>query len=87
MKTKSIHGVRTGNHSNPNVLKTAQRHEMGWKKGDATKRPDGSKFAQGGSVRGHQTTDDGKGGWSAKDGSSRPSGKSFSRGGRAKEKC
>ena len=25
LKTKTIHGVRTGNHSNPNVVKATQR--------------------------------------------------------------
>lgn len=88
MKTKTIHGVPTGNHCNPNVLAAARRAggDGGWKKGDATEKPDGKKFASGGSV-GKQSDDDGKGGWVPKDGSSRPSGKAFSKGGRAKGKC
>lgn len=68
MKSKTIHGVRTGNHSNPNVLKAARR-------------------AAGGAVRGHQTTDDGRGGWAPKDGTTRPNGKPFAKGGRTKGGC
>jgi hypothetical protein len=86
MKSKSIHGVKTGNHSNPNVVAAAKRSggAGGWKPGNATERPSGGMFASGGAVRGKQSEDDGKGGWVSKDGSARPSGASFSKGGRTK---
>lgn len=29
LKTKTVHGVRTGNHSNPNVLKASRRYAGG----------------------------------------------------------
>ena len=34
LKIKSIHGVETGNHSNPNVLKAARCYKSGGKVAD-----------------------------------------------------